>query len=138
MLKHDLYHIAKTKLSEHSKTFLLDYFTEQEVDEFERQGGRIQVALMPLKSRHSQEPKRVILSDNDINGQLQAFKGSVEQLKSLLDELPIAKLKAVAKSLKIPLRSGASANEIKANLISSLQYKDNWQSISGGKERQDS
>lgn len=134
MLKSDIHQSANSNLSAHLKSVLLSCFTEEEVKELERCGGRVQVSVTILKPFNAPNPKEAILSDDDIVRQIAIRKGSTEQLRALFNELPVKKLQAVAKSLRIPLRSGATANEIRSSLISFIQAEDNWQSISGSKK----
>jgi len=127
MPKHEMFHRAGESVSGEVKDILHKYFSQREIEKFERLGGRILIsAAAPYKTR----TKEKYLIDERFVESLKSNQRNISVLKDTLDQLPVKQLKKLCKILRQPVRSNAVAEEIKRELIRNLQSEEYWQRIS--------
>ena len=127
MPKHEIIHKAGQTVSDEIKGIVDRYFDPKEIEKFERLGGRILISIAtPYKVKKS----RKIAIDEAFISNLKSKKDDIQELRTILDELTIKQLKEVCNFINQPVRSSASSEEIKRELVRSLQAEDFWGRIS--------
>lgn len=127
MPKHEIFHKPGNPVSEEIRLIIDKYFDAKQVRRLERLGGRI---LISIASPYKRRPKKGITINQEFMSILTSKKSDSNALKTLLDELSIKQLKEVSREMGHPMRSNATAEEIKRELIRSIQAEDFWNSIS--------
>lgn len=127
MPKHEIIHKAGEPVTKETKWLLDRFFDLKEVKKLERLGGRILISVAaPYKTK---KPKEITIDDSFVNN-LKSNRNDVAALRNILDGLTIKQLKEICGLIKQPVRSNATSEEIKRELVRSLQAEDFWKRIS--------
>ena len=127
MPKHEIFHKPGDQVSEEIRLIIDKYFDPKQARKLERLGGRI---LISIATPYKRRAKKEININEEFMSILTSKKRDSDALKSLLDELSIKQLKEVCQEMGHPVRSNATSEEIKRELIRSIQAEDYWNSIS--------
>jgi len=128
MPKHEIIHEAGQPVTKETKLILDKFFDLKEAEKLERLGGRILISVAaPYKVK---KPKKMTIDDSFIIS-LKAKRNDVAELRKGLDVLTIKQLREVCNLVNQPVRSNATSEEIKRELVRSLQAEDFWRRISG-------
>ncbi len=127
MPKHEIFHKAGEPISAEIKYIVKNYFSDKEIQKLERLGGRI---LISVSAPYKKETKEKFIIDDTFIENLKSNQRDTDNLKDLLDKLPVKQLRELCKILGQPVRSNAVAEEIKRELIRNLQSEEYWQRIS--------
>ena len=128
MPKHEIFHKAGEPVTKETKWILDRFFSLKEAQKLERLGGRILISVAaPYKAKKSKE----MTIDDSFVSSLKAKKTDVAELRNSLDGLTIKQLREVCDLINQPVRSNATSEEIKRELVRSLQAEDFWRRISG-------
>lgn len=131
MPKHEIFHKPGDPVSDQIKWIIDKYFDPKEVEKLERLGGRI---LISIAAPYKRKMKKEIAIDEEFITNLRSHRRDTATLKTLLDELSIKQLRTVCQTMEHPLKSNAKSEEIKRELIRSMQAEDFWSSISQSKK----
>ena len=126
MPKYEILHRAGQPVSEEIRWIVEKYFDVKEIEKLERLGGRV---LISVAAPYKPKIKKNIHIDEVFVSSLKSEKKNFDELKRILDELSIKKLKELCGLMNQPVRSSANSEEIKRELIRSLQAEDYWNSI---------
>jgi hypothetical protein len=126
MPKHEIFHRAGHPVSEEIKGIVEKYFDAKEIEKLERLGGRI---LISVAAPYKPKIRKNINIDEEFVSKLKSEKKNFDKLKGILDELSIKQLKKICELMNQPVRSNANSEEIKRELIRSIQAEDYWNSI---------
>ena len=127
MPKYEIIHKAGEPVTDEIRWILDRFFDLKEVKKLERLGGRILISIAaPYKAKKSKE---ITIDDSFVNN-LKSNRNDVAALRNILDGLTIKLLKEICGLIKQPVRSNATSEEIKRELVRSLQAEDFWKRIS--------
>ncbi len=127
MPKYEIIHKAGEPVTDEIRWILDRFFDLKEVKKLERLGGRILISIAaPYKAKKSKE---ITIDDSFVNN-LKSNRNDVAALRNILDGLTIKQLKEICGLIKQPVRSNATSEEIKRELVRSLQAEDFWKRIS--------
>ena len=127
MPKYEIIHKAGQAVNEEIKWIIDKYFDPKEIERLQRLGGRILISIAtPYKGKRKKE----ITIDKSFIENLKLNRNHIDELRGILDELTIKQLKEVCNFINQPVRSSASSEEIKRELVRSLQAEDFWSRIS--------
>ena len=127
MPKYEIIHKAGEPVTDEIRWILDRFFDLKEVKKLERLGGRILISIAaPYKAKKSKE---ITIDDSFVNN-LKSNRNDVAALRNILDGLTIKQLKEICGLIKQPVRSNATSEEIKRELVRSLQAEDFWSRIS--------
>ena len=127
MPKYEIIHKAGEPVTDEIRWILDRFFDLKEVKKLERLGGRILISIAaPYKAKKSKE---ITIDDSFVNN-LKSNRNDVAALRNILDGLTIKQLKEICGLIKQPVRSNATSEEIKRELVRSLQAEDFWRRIS--------
>ena len=128
MPKHEIIHKAGEPVTKETKWILDRFFALKEVQKLERLGGRILISVAaPYKTKKTKE----MTIDHSFVSNLKTSRNDVAELRNSLDGLTIKQLREVCNLVNQPVRSNATSEEIKRELVRSLQAEDFWRRISG-------
>ncbi len=126
MPKHDMYFKAGQSLPEKLKSFMKDYFSENDFEKLYKFGGRVQISLTaPFTDRTIQDSD--LLIDGDF---IDKLKKNPTKADGILKNLTKKQLVAVAKLLNFPTTAKATTKEIKKTINDFLKSADKWDKIS--------
>lgn len=128
MPKFEIFHKAGEQVSDDIRYLIRKYFDTKEIEKLERLGGRILVSISAPYNRSRLLKEATI--DKSFIDTLRSKSKNVEDLRAILDKLSVKQLKELCGHLDQPVRSGATAEEIKRELTRSLQAADFWKRIS--------
>ena len=128
MPKHEIHHNPGQPISDEIRELIDRYFDENLKHKLERLGGKIVISITSPKW----SPKN---DDNNFNfsiclHSLEINKDSFDNRKDLLDKLTVKQLKRICKEFGIPVSSNARSEEIKQEILKSLQAPEYWDKIS--------
>ena len=127
MPKHEIIHKAGQPITEEIRWIVDRYFDLKEIEKLERLGGRILISIAtPYKSK---KPKGITIDETFVDN-LKSNRNDVVELRNILDGLTIKQLKEACSLIKHPVRSNATSEGIKRELVRSLQAEDFWSRIS--------
>ena len=127
MPKYEIIHKAGEPVTDEIRWILDRFFDLKEVKKLERLGGRILISIAaPYKAKKSKE---ITIDDSFVNN-LKSNRNDVAALRNILDGLTVKLLKEICGLIKQPVRSNATSEEIKRELVRSLQAEDFWRRIS--------
>ena len=128
MPKHEIIHKAGEPVTKETRWILDRFFSLKEAQKLERLGGRILISVAaPYKAK---KPKEMTI-DHSFVSNLKTSRNDVAELRNSLDGLTIKQLREVCNLVNQPVRSNATSEEIKRELVRSLQAEDFWRRISG-------
>jgi hypothetical protein len=127
MPKHEIFHKAGEPISSDIRYIIEKYFSEKEIIKLERLGGRI---LFSVAAPYKTKSKEYFQINEALIDQLRSNQRETDELRKILDKLPVKQLRELCKELGQPVRSNAVAEEIKRELIRNLQSEEYWQRIS--------
>jgi len=128
MPKHEIIHKAGELVTKETKWILNRFFDLKETEKLERLGGRILISVAaPYKTK---KPKEMTIDDSFVSS-LKTSRNDVAELRNSLDGLTIKQLREICNLVNQPVRSNATSEEIKRELVRSLQAEDFWRRISG-------
>ncbi|MCK4830780.1 hypothetical protein KA005_84490, partial [bacterium] len=123
MPKYEIIHKAGEPVTDEIRWILDRFFDLKEVKKLERLGGRILISIAaPYKAKKSKE----ITIDESFVNNLKSNRNDVAALRNILDGLTVKLLKEICGLIKQPVRSNATSEEIKRELVRSLQAEDFW------------
>jgi IS30 family transposase len=129
----EIHHPERTRLPDELRHLLQARFTPEDLQKLERLGGRVTVSIAsPYRASRSGKDAAVQLDDGFYQ-QLREVSASADDLQQMLQPLTVKQLREVAERLGQPVRSGATAGEIRAGLIRALQSRTIWKAISGSR-----
>ena len=127
MPKYEIIHKAGEPVTDEIRWILDRFFDLKEVKKLERLGGRILISIAaPYKAKKSKE---ITIDDSFVNN-LKSNRNDVVALRNILDGLTIKQMKEICGLIKQPVRSNATSEGIKRDLVRSLQAEDFWRRIS--------
>lgn len=127
MPKHEIFHEAGQPVTDETRWIIKKYFDHKEIEKLERLGGRI---LISVAAPYNRKVKKDINIDGEFISTLKSKRQDFKELKTILDELSVKQLKKVCNMMNHPVQSSATSEEIKRELIRSIQAQDYWNSIS--------
>jgi len=131
MPKHEIIHKPGEPVSDEIRNIVDMYFDNKEIAKLERLGGRI---LISIAAPYKQKTEKALIVDEQFLSTLRDKRHDFNLLKGILDELSAQQLKLLCKLMKHPIKSGANSEQMKREIIRSLQAQDYWKSISSKKE----
>jgi len=127
MPKHEIFHKAGEPVTKETKWILDRFFDSKQAEKLERLGGRILISVAaPYKGK---KPEKVTIDDSFLIS-LKENRNDIVKLRGILDNLTIKELKTVCNLVHQPVQSSAPSEQIKRELIRSLQAEDFWGRIS--------
>lgn len=135
MPKHEIISPAGSRLETDLKEYLLQYFEHKDLQRLELHGGRILISLTAPYSNRKGRDGNTIKVNNKFIEELDKIKNSKKDLTKELDLLTVKQLREICKLIKIPIRSSASAFEIRSEIINHFQAEKLWFGISGTRDK---
>lgn len=129
--KHEVHHHAGRLLQTELKESLLKYFNESDIKKLERLGGRILFSITAPYTNRKKRDNHSINIDEDFVRKLESLKNSPDEAQEILDSLTVKNLRMLANLIGQPVRSNATASEIRSEIMRFIQAEDFWYRISG-------
>lgn len=131
MPKHEIIHEAGIPVSNGLKQILLHYFSGEDLQKLERLGGKIQFTITaPYTSPEKRKASKTIIIDAEYIKALEELKHDPDKLSENLKNLSVRQLRELCKLVGQPVRSSASASEIRVELVRNFQSQEIWNKIS--------
>ena len=134
MPKVEILHQETTQIPPELRSFLSKHFPETVLQKLERLGGRILLSIAAPYDKQEKKGRKLVVVDDSFVQHLRLISPSANDLRQELTKLPAKQLRALAKLLKHPVRSNATAVEIRTELLRSLKSEEFWKKISGSTE----
>lgn len=134
MPKVEILHQETTPIPQELRSFLSKHFPETVLQKLERLGGRILLSIAAPYDKQKKKGAKPIVVDEPYVQHLHLISKSANDLRQELAKLPAKQLRILAKLLKHPVRSNATAVEIRTELLRSLTSEEFWKRISGSTE----
>jgi hypothetical protein len=132
--KYEFIHEAGTPVSNRLKQILLQYFSEEDVQKLERLGGKVQFSITaPYISPEKRRASKAINVDSEYIKLLKEMKNDPDKLLDNLKNLTVKQLRELCKLVDQPVRSSATASEIRIELVRNFQSQEIWNRISAKK-----
>ena len=129
MPKHEIFHKAGEPVTKETKWILDRFFDSKQAEKLVRLGGRILISVAaPYKGK---KPKIMMAIDDSFVSNLKAKRNDIGELRNILDSLTIKQLRKVCNLVHQPVQSNVTSEQIKRELVRSLQAEDFWKRISG-------
>lgn len=130
MPKHEIFHPEGQQLPPELEDFLKQYFKNDNLQKLKKFGGRILISIAaPYSTRRKK--REAIKIDHQFLMELESLKDSSDKVREFLLPLTIKELRELCDSIGQPVRSKASATEIRSEIIRHLQAEGIWNRISG-------
>lgn len=129
MPKIEIIQTEATPLAPELRDLLSHYFKEAQLLKLERLGGRVLISVAAPYNKLKGKKEEQIKVDDAFIEQLRLISGATEELREQLAKLRVKQLRELAARLKQPVRSKATASEIRAELIKNFQSEDFWRKI---------
>ena len=131
MPKHDMLNPPGHQLTQQTRKMLSKHFSELQIRKLERLGGRITISITaPYAQRNSRRETGVVINEAFLDN-VNAVKHSRERLQDILNQLTVRQLRQLGELIRQPLRSSATAGEIRSALIRNFESEALWNGISG-------
>ena len=99
-----------------------------QLDRLQQHGGLIRLSVAaPYVARGKNSPSVYI--DRAFLDELNAIRKDDRALESRIRPLRMKELKSICQELSIPVRSNATAHEVRAQIVDFIRSEDKWQAI---------
>lgn len=109
------------------KGLLKKMFTKQELEKLEKFGGRIQISLAAPYTNRKKQDQQLEIDDMLIK----KMKSDPNFAKEKLKMLTVKQMRIIAKKIKLPVASKATASELRNNIMDFISSGNKWKGISG-------
>ncbi len=100
----------------------------QQVERLQQHGGLIRLSVAaPYVARQRNAPR--VLVDKAFLTELHAIRRNGQELEAKIRNLRMKELKTICRELSIPVRSKATAHEVRAQIVDFIRSEDKWQAI---------
>ena len=130
MPKHEIFHPEGQQLPPELEDFLKRYFKNDNLQKLKKFGGRILISIAAPYSTRRKKTEAIKI-DHQFLMELESLKDSSDKVREFLHPLTIKELRELCDSIGQPVRSKASAAEIRSEIIRHLQAEGIWNRISG-------
>ena len=99
-----------------------------QLDRLQQHGGLIRLSVAaPYVGRAKDAPR--VLVDKGFLTELHAIRRNGQELDAKIRNLRMKELKTICRELSIPVRSKATAHEVRAQIVDFIRSEDKWQAI---------
>lgn len=131
MPKNEIINSAGSPLPPGLREMLSRYFRDSDIKKLERHGGRVLISITAPYTTNKRKNRKPVTIDNRFVRGIERVKDSPNKIQEVLGKLTVKELRSLGRLVGQPVRSNASASEIRLELIRYFRAEDIWQRISG-------
>lgn len=130
MPKYDILLKPGESIPDDIRDFLQHHFKPATLDKLLKHGGLVRVSVAaPYTPGRGKNQKKIAIDETFLN-RLHEVQNNAEALQAELATLSIKHLKSLCQLIGQPVRTSASAQELRSQIVTSIRAADFWQRIS--------
>lgn len=128
MPKHDVILQPGDPVPKEFGALIQEKLGSQQVERLQQHGGLIRLSVAaPYVDRKKNAPR--VFVNKAFLTELHAIRRNGHELEAKIRNLRMKELKTICRELAIPVRSKATAHEIRAQILDYIRSEDKWQAI---------
>jgi len=126
--KHDLILQPGDEIPAEFATLIREKLGAEQLDRLQQHGGLIRFSIAAPYVVRGKHALRVVV-DKAFLTELHAIRQDGQALEARIRNLRMLELKGICRQLSIPIRSKATAQEVRAQILDFIRSGDKWQAI---------